>query len=50
MISFDDQNKTATYIVDCSKGTYIRTLAEDISFSLQSLGFVLELARTEVRS
>ena len=41
-------NGTATYVTDVSKGTYIRTLAEDISLCLQSLGFVLELARTKV--
>ena len=41
-------NKTASYICDCSKGTYIRTLAEDISLSLQSLGFVIELRRLKV--
>jgi len=46
--SYDEQEKTATYYTECSKGTYIRTLAEDISLSLQSLGFVLELARTRV--
>jgi tRNA pseudouridine55 synthase len=41
-------NATATYIAECSKGTYIRTLAEDISLSLQSLGFVIELRRIQV--
>lgn len=40
--------KTASFICECSKGTYIRTLAEDISLSLQSLGFVIELRRTSV--
>lgn len=39
---------TATYKVQCSKGTYIRTLAEDIALCLQSLGFVLELCRSKV--
>lgn len=47
-IGYDGVNRTATYEAECSKGTYIRTLAEDISLSLQSLGFVLELARTIV--
>ncbi len=46
--SYDDLNRCAIYYAECSKGTYIRTLAEDISLSLQSLGFVLELARTRV--
>ncbi len=47
-IKYNFYNKTATYIVCCSKGTYIRTLAEDISLSLKSLGFVQELRRTRV--
>lgn len=46
--AYDAENYTATYEVECSKGTYVRTLAQDIAFSLQSLGFVIELARTKV--
>jgi tRNA pseudouridine55 synthase len=46
--NYDAENNTATYDVECSKGTYIRTLAEDIAYYLQSLGFVLELARVKV--
>lgn len=45
---FNSQMPSATYIAKCSKGTYIRTLAEDISLSLQSLGFVLLLSRRKV--
>ena len=41
--SYDATQGTASYLCTCSKGTYIRTLAEDISLSLQSLGFVIEL-------
>jgi len=48
LLKYDAQNKTATYSVDCSKGTYVRSLAEDISLSLHSLGFVIELKRTRV--
>ena len=47
LLNFDNNKHTATYIASCSKGTYVRSLAEDIAFSLQSLGFVLELARLE---
>lgn len=47
-IDFDEDSATAKYVCECSKGTYIRTLAEDISLSLQSLGFVLELRRLRV--
>lgn len=47
-LDYDGKNSTALYEVECSKGTYVRTLAEDISLSLQSLGFVIELRRTQV--
>ena len=47
-LDFNHQNSRATYQVECSKGTYVRTLAEDIALSLQSLAFVLELRRTKV--
>ena len=49
-IGYDEAEGAATYITEVSKGTYIRTLAEDISLCLQSLGFVIELARTKVGS
>jgi tRNA pseudouridine55 synthase len=48
LINFDASQKQATYQVKCSKGTYIRTLAEDIAKSLQTCGFVIELARLQV--
>lgn len=48
MLEFDEANQTATFLTTCSKGTYIRTLAEDIALSLQSLGFVIKLRRTQV--
>lgn len=44
----DEMLHTAKYLAVCSKGTYIRTLAEDISLCLQSLGFVVELQRIQV--
>ena len=47
---YDELEGAATYVAEVSKGTYIRTLAEDISLCLQSLGFVIELARTRVGS
>ncbi|WP_347938813.1 tRNA pseudouridine(55) synthase TruB [Rickettsia oklahomensis] len=47
-LNFDEKNATATYYTECSKGTYIRTLAKDLALSLQSLGFVIELRRTQV--
>lgn len=47
-LEINTQEHIATYIVQCSKGTYIRALAEDIALSLKSLGFVLELRRIQV--
>jgi tRNA pseudouridine55 synthase len=47
-LDFDQRNNTAKYLVECSKGTYVRTLAEDIALFLQSLGFVIELRRIQV--
>lgn len=47
-LDFSPAEKSATYLVECSKGTYIRTLAEDIALSLQSLAFVIKLSRTQV--
>lgn len=46
--NYSQEEGSASFICECSKGTYIRTLAEDISFSLQSLGFVIELRRLRV--
>jgi tRNA pseudouridine55 synthase len=48
LLCYDSHTKRATYVVNCSKGTYVRTLAEDISLSLHSLGFVVELRRIRV--
>lgn len=47
-LDFNPSLKQATYQVECSKGTYVRTLGEDIALSLQSLAFVVELRRTQV--
>lgn len=47
-IDYSAEDGTASYICECSKGTYIRTLAEDISLALQSLGYVIELCRLKV--
>lgn len=39
-----------TFIVDCSKGTYIRSLCEDIAKRLKTVGYMKELNRTKVGS
>ncbi|KAJ6644809.1 tRNA pseudouridine synthase B [Pseudolycoriella hygida] len=47
-LNFNPLKREATYKAECSKGTYIRTLGEDIALSLQSLAFVVELRRSKV--
>ena len=42
-----DEN-TIIFTVKCSKGTYIRSLCEDIAKSLGTIGFMKELNRTKI--
>lgn len=42
-----DENEI-TYKVECSKGTYIRTLSEDIAKKLETVGYMSYLRRTRV--
>lgn len=46
LLDFNANSGTAKLKVRCSKGTYVRSLAEDISLALQNLGYVIELRRT----
>lgn len=48
LLEFDEVGQKARLICTCSKGTYIRSLAEDIAFSLQTCGYVLYLRRNKV--
>ncbi len=48
LISYSMENKTAGFIVNCSKGTYVRSLAYDIMKNCSSLGYVIDLARIAV--
>ena len=41
-------NKNAQFIVKCSKGTYVRSLARDICEKLSVCGYVSELSREKV--
>ena len=48
-ISFIDYaDDIMTISVSCSKGTYIRTLVEDIGVNLGSSAYVVELRRTKL--
>ena len=48
LIHIDVEKQEITYRVQCSKGTYIRTLCEDIAQRLETLGYMKELKRTQV--
>ena len=48
LIEIDVQNKTVEFRVHCSKGTYIRTLCENIAEKLGTVGYMKELNRTKV--
>jgi tRNA pseudouridine55 synthase len=48
LLSFDVKKKEATLRVSCSKGTYVRSLTEDLSRKLGSLGYTKSLRRTRV--
>ncbi len=48
LIEIDVQNKTVEFRVHCSKGTYIRTLCENIAEKLGTVGYMKELDRTKV--
>lgn len=47
-MGYDEEKNQATYEVECSSGTYIRSLAEDIASSLQTLAYVVVLTRIRV--
>ena len=44
----DVENKLILFKVQCSKGTYIRSLCEDIANRLGTVGYMKELNRTKV--
>ncbi len=48
LIDFDEEKDQITIDVHSSKGTYIRTLVEDIAISLGTKAYILQLDRTGV--
>lgn len=48
LIKIDEKEKQIFFIVSCSKGTYIRTLCENIAEKLGTVGYMKELNRTKV--
>ncbi len=50
LIEINENLKTVSFRVHCSKGTYIRTLCEEIAKRLQTVGYMKELNRVKVGS
>ena len=48
LISISKEDMEIKYMVHCSKGTYIRTLCEDIAKGIGTVGFMKELQRIKV--
>ena len=48
LLEIDENNNEIKFKVECSKGTYIRTLCEDIARSLGTIGIMQELQRIKV--
>ncbi len=48
LLNIGKQEKEIKFKVTCSKGTYIRTLCEDIAKKLGTIGYMIELTRTRV--
>lgn len=48
LLNISQEEKTITYRVHCSKGTYIRSLCEDIAKKLDTVGYMEELNRIKV--
>lgn len=48
LLNIDEKDKTIEFRVHCSKGTYIRTLCEDIAEKLGTIGYMKELNRIQV--
>ena len=46
--NIDNKNNLIYFTVSCSKGTYIRSLCEDIAEKMGTVGYMLELNRTKV--
>lgn len=49
-LEYSEKEKTITYKVHCSKGTYIRSLCEDIAEKLETVGYMQNLNRIKVGS
>ena len=48
LMGFNKEDKQIQFKVNCSKGTYIRSLCEDIAKKLGTVGYMKDLNRTQV--
>lgn len=48
LIEIDIDNKIIKFEVSCSKGTYIRTVCENVAGKLNTVGYMMDLCRTKV--
>lgn len=48
LLNINEKDKTIEFRVHCSKGTYIRTLCENIAEKLGTIGYMKELNRVQV--
>lgn len=47
LLKYDERKASADFKVDCSKGTYVRTLGTDIATALKTCGHLTALRRTK---
>lgn len=47
LVDFSSENNQIKFEVECSKGTYIRSLCEDIAKKLETVGYMKELQRAK---
>ena len=50
LLKIDKEKKEIEFEVSCSKGTYIRSLCEDIAKKMGTIGYMKELQRTQVET
>lgn len=48
LLNYLNESGEISFLVHCSKGTYIRTLCEDIARRLKNIGYMKELKRVQV--
>jgi len=48
LINIDKEKKQIEFRIHCSKGTYIRTVCENVAEKLETVGYMKELKRTQV--